>query len=614
MKIALMSAFAFLLSSQTIIPQVDLNNRIMLAQSFEQAGDYEKAAKLFEEIYAVRPENYQVFESLNKVYLQLKKYESSISLIESRLKINHEDVNLYAMLGTTYHMMGNEQKAYEIWDEGVKILPENPMRYRIVANAALQRRDFNKAIDYFKRGKSAAKNPEIFSYDLANIYSLTMQYKEAAEEYCSILSIQPTQLSNIENRILSYTNKPGALAQTIEVVESYEKDDNISYDYLLSRLYVEAKYFEKAYSLYPRIDEKQQNRGLEIYNFAQLVFKEGEYQLASKVFMDLAAKYPESPYASKSKLGYAKSLDAIMEKEISIANPQWKPYSYEVEVETEKSTPVINSYKALIEFYPNSEIAVEAYFRLGSLYFSRMNNSEEAKKYFNKILSDAPLSKFSVESSEQLAKIFLAEGKLQQAKEIYEQLIDNNRASEESRSRAKLQLAKILVSEGNFQAAKERLNSIISNLKDNAANDAIELLMLLNIAAGDSSNLLKFGKAEILSEQKKFTEAAELCKSISLDPNAFILHNISEIRQAEFELAVNNLENSVKILEKIASESEKNIYADKALYLLGKINQYGKMDYPKAIETYELLLEKYPNSLYQDECRKAILELRKKLS
>ena len=92
------------------------------------------------------------------------------------------------------------------------------------------------------------------------------------------------------------------------------------------------------------------------------------------------------------------------------------------------------------------------------------------------------------------------------------------------------------------------------------------------------------------------------------------MHHISKVREAEVELAIDNLDKSIGLLQKITEEAEKNIYADKALYLLGKIYQYGKKDYPKAIESYELLLAKFPNSLYQDDSRNAIIELRNKLS
>ena len=614
MKIAFIATITFLIFNRTLIPQVDINNKIMLAQSFEQAGDYDKAAKLFEEIYSLQPQNYQIFESLNRVYVQSKKYENSVKLIESRLKLNPQDVNLYGMLGTTFYLMGDENKAYNTWEDGIKTQPENQMHYRIIANYAIQRRTFDKAIEFFKRGKAVAQNPDLFSYDLANIYALTMQFKEAAEEYCFILNLQPAQLSAVENRILAYSNKPCALVQTVEVLENWNKRDNISYDYLLSRLYIESKNFDKAYSLYLKIDERQQNKGLELYNFAQLVFNEGEYQLAAKVYKDISSKYPESIYSSGAKLGYAKTLEAILDKEISAADPSWKPFSLPINADTIKVNDVAASYQKLANEYPHSEIALESYFRLGNIHLTKLNRHEAAREYYEKILKDAPMSKFAIESAVQLGKIGLIEGDLSKAKENFERIISNGRASEESKNYASYQVARINFYEGNFADAKTRLASIITNLKDNTANDAIELSLLLNTASGDSSNLVKFGKAEFLTEQRKFAEASGQYGLIAADPNAFILHHICKLREAETQLAMDNFDKSIELLRKITEEAEKNIYADKALYLLSRIYQYGKKNYPKAIETYELLLAKFPNSLYLDDSRNAIIELRNKLS
>jgi tetratricopeptide (TPR) repeat protein len=586
----------------------------MLAQSFERTGDFDRAASLFEEIYSIQPQNYLIFESLNRVYLQSKQYQNSIDLIQKKINVNPQDINLYGMLGTTYYLMGNEEKAYETWEEGIKTQPDNQMSYRIMANNAIQRRAFDKAIDYLERGKAISQNPDYFAYDLANIYSLTMQFNKAAEEYCLILSLQPTQLSTVENRILSYSNKPGALSQTIEVIENWDKANNISFDYLLARLYIEAKSFDKAHSLYLEIDKKQQNKGAELYNFSQLVFNEGEYQLAAEVYKEIINKYPESAYSSGSKLGYAKSLEAILEKETEAANPNWKPLSEPLIVDTAKTNNVIRSYLDLINDYPNSEIANESYFRIGKIYLWKLNNLSEAKENFEQILTVALTSRFAVESSEQIGKIFVIEGNLKKAIEQFSMIINNRRAAEDKRNFAKYQLAKIDFFEGNFTDAKEKLASVISNLKDNSANDAIELSLLLNTASADSSNLLRLGMAEFLIEQRRYSEASEIFKNITSNPNAFVLHHICKIREAEAELAMNNIDKSVELFEAITNEAEKNIYADKALYLLGKIYQYGKKNYPKAIESYESLLAKFPNSLYLDNARNAILELRNKLS
>src|SRR5690606_36117751 len=114
--------------------------------------------------------------------------------------------------------------------------------------------------------------------------------------------------------------------------------------------------------------------------------------------------------------------------------------------------------------------------------------------------------------------------------------------------------------------------------------------------------------------QKKFEEAKTKYRQIEQNPKGFMLVHLSKIREAEMILAQDSLETSIVLLSKIADEKEKNIYADKALYLLGKVYQFGMNNPAKAVEIYESLLAKFPNSLYLDDARDAILHLRNKLS
>ena len=119
------------------------------------------------------------------------------------------------------------------------------------------------------------------------------------------------------------------------------------------------------------------------------------------------------------------------------------------------------------------------------------------------------------------------------------------------------------------------MDPIFNDLKDNSANDAIELSFLLNTSFKDSANLAVFSSAEFLAEQQKFKEAADKYKIIASIPQAFLLHGISKLRQAQMELALNNYDNSLNLLKEITDEGTKNIYADKALYLTGNIYQFG---------------------------------------
>ncbi len=241
-------------------------------------------------------------------------------------------------------------------------------------------------------------------------------------------------------------------------------------------------------------------------------------------------------------------------------------------------------------------------------------NPDQAIEYYNKIIKESPISNFSIEAYSDLGNAAIADGDLDKAAKDFSAIVNNGRASVEQKNSAKYRLGQIDFYKCDFKAARNELAQVISNLKDDNANDAIELSLLLNTSINDSSNLSLFASAELFAEQKKFDEAAEKYKELASNKKAFMLQSLAQVRQAEMELALNNYDSSISLLNKISDENEKNIYSDKALYLLGQIYEYGKVDNSKAVEVYEKLLAKFPNSLYLDKAREEIIKLRNKLS
>ncbi|MDD5608757.1 MAG: CDC27 family protein, partial [Ignavibacterium sp.] len=128
-------------------------NQFMLAESYEQQGDLSKAVEIIENLNKKDPGNIQFFNKLNTLYLQLKKYNESVSLIETRIKLTPQDINLYGMLGSTYYTAGSRTKAYKIWEDAIDQFKSNQMAIRIISNHAIEKRDFEKAIEYLNTGK-----------------------------------------------------------------------------------------------------------------------------------------------------------------------------------------------------------------------------------------------------------------------------------------------------------------------------------------------------------------------------------------------------------------------------------------------------------------------------
>ena len=588
-------------------------NQFMLAESYEQRGDFAKAVEIIETLNKKDPTNIQYFNKLNSLYLQLKKYDESAAIINSRIKITPQDISLYGLLGSTYYTAGDRTKAYQVWDDAAEKFKTNPMTLRIISNYAIEKRDFEKAIEYLNRGKEISKDPFLYSYDLGELYQITMRYREAAGEYCDLIKANPSQYPQIESKILSYSNKPNALDETIEVVEKHKSDD-ISFSYLLARLYIEKKIYDETFDLYKEIDKKQNTKGADLFSFGDFVYRDGEYKTASEVFKFLIDNYGDQQNIPLAKLGYAKTQEALFIQKYNAANPEWKPFYIPAKVEEKEIEPVINAYQEIVKVYQHSEVAIEANLRMGILYAYFINDLEEAQKYFAVIAYDYPMSKFASLSFVELGNIKMRQAKIDDAEKLFQSVLKLPRANVEDKSYANYQLARVLSFKNDFESARKNLMSVMGNLKDNVANDAIELSILLNTAKNDSSNLSLYCSAEFLSEQKRFGEAKDLYLQLSQNQQAFVFHSIAKLRAAEMLIATDAFSAAIADLSLIVEEAEKNIYADKALYLQGQIYQYGLKDSVKAVESYESLLAKFPKSLYLDEARQNIIELKKKLS
>ncbi len=588
----------------------ELNTQYMLAQNYIQEAQFEKALPILVNLYHSQPSNYEYFQTLNQTYIQLKNYDASIALIEDKITYLPGDINLVGLLGTSYYLKGNDNRAFEIWDNALKKFPKSEVNYRIIANYALQLRAFDKAIEYLKDGEAISQNPQFFAYDLANLYSITMRYKEATEQYCLILSQDPNQLSSVQSKILGYVNKPGALTQSIDVVKKYDSSKEIGFKYILTRLYVEAKNYDKAYDLYKEIDSFQNNQGADLYNFGKFLYDEKVYKMAEKVLKDLINKYPGSPLISYVKLQYAKTLDAIVEEENNAQVPAWKTYYAPVKNNSSNVGKIVDAYNEIEKIYPHSEAANEALLRIGEIKLNTYDDLAGAKDIYQELFTNAPFSVFTAEAYEELGNGYLIKGDLISAQNCFQKIADNGRFPEDKRNYAAYELARITMYSGNFPKAKDYLKAITNDPKNSSANDAIELSLLMNTAQNDSSNLMTFAAGEFLTDQKKFNEALEKYKIVSRDPLKLMLQNIAELRVAEMEIALNNYDSASVQLQRIAGEKDANIYADKALYLLAKIYQFGLNNKPKAIETYESLLANFPNSLYLDAARSEILKIK----
>ena len=133
--------------SVTLSQTPELLTKFRLAQSYEQAGNYEQAAVLYQELLTKDPSNSTYSEFLSRVYVQLKRYDEAIALLQKRLLLNPYDITLRGGRGSVYHRAGRDKEATAEWDKAIQLDPKNPNVYRSVANVLLENRLLDRAAD-----------------------------------------------------------------------------------------------------------------------------------------------------------------------------------------------------------------------------------------------------------------------------------------------------------------------------------------------------------------------------------------------------------------------------------------------------------------------------------
>ncbi len=601
------------ISCSVIYPQnnrANLENKFRLGKSYERAGELQKAENIFRELVNMQQWNQRYVKALNDIYLNQKKYDLSIELLNNSIKANRKDINFYGMLGTTYFIMNNKEKAYEVWDSAINEMPNKQISYKLISNFAIENRDFDKAIEYLTTGKEIASNPLSFSLDLARIYVANMKYGNAASEYCDVLLAQPMQLESVKRYLAGFITRPGAASEVEEAILDYiSANDNRTLKELLAYVYVSGNSHTKAFELMKEIDITSGSEGVVLYKFAQELFTDGEYETALSSFESILTNYPNSKFYSTARMGYAKTLEALADRKYLYLNIDWKPYSKPDTLVSNLYADVINAYENLIDQFQDSQIAGESYYRIAKILFEKRREAEFAIDYLMEIINSIQYSNYYAVAYELLGKINLYTDQLDNAESYFQKALLSRGVPEAAKRAIKFQQAQLKFWGYQFGDAVEMLAGISSHLRDDITNDALEFALTINLNKNDSLNLATYANALLLAEQDKFDEAFQIFDELSQNQSTPILSRLAQYKTAQMRIAQGSYGTAIDILDKIIFEDKSGLYNDKSLFLKANIYQFALNNIDQAILAYRDILENHPNSQYFDKARDIIQKL-----
>jgi tetratricopeptide (TPR) repeat protein len=587
--------------------QQNFDNRYRLGQSYEVAGQYEKAESIYRELINLQPWNYAYFESLNKVLVLNKKYDEAIQIALIKIRTNPQDPNIYGILGTTYFIMDDRENAYSTWEKGITTNSDSYITYRVIANYAIENRAYEKAIDILKRGKKINQDITFFSIDLANLYAVNMDFENAALEFCELINYQPGQLGMAKSRVSSYISRPLAAQQTVSGIKKAitAQPSSILYDFLVF-VYQQTGNYSEAFRTIEKSESEYNGNGTMAFSFAQDAYRDQKFDWSAKTYDYILKKYPNSPYQISARIGYAKSLEEDLNLKTDSTLELWKPFLIPTIRNVILYEKIIQAYYDFKDEFKDNSIIAEALFRIAEIYRKRLLQLDKADSIYKSVIEFSPRGSYISQSNIARGKIAILKNNFDLAKKYFEDVITQPQNDPQSVIEATYYRSRIEFWRGNFTAAMQQLKIVTQDLSYDYVNDALEISFLISSTKKDSTNLLKYAFAELLLLQNNLKGAATELKTLGDNDNLFIINQFAKNKLAEIFLAENDYSSAAEILKTIISDEKNAIFVDKSTYYLGLTYLYGLKDIGKATESLEKILEIFPNSIYFDLAREKL--------
>lgn len=585
--------FAFSASAQ--------QNNAELAMQYASTGEYDKAVVYFEKWYNSDPVS--SFNPYLNCLVSLKDFDKAEKLIKKQIKKQPVNAGLYVDLGNLYEVQKNEDEANEQYRKAIKSLFPDVQQVISLGNKFIEVRKLDYAEQTFLHGRTLI-NSYPFSFELADVYAQKQQPQKMVEEYLGILEINESYLPNIQailqNKIAF--DLEGGLTDIIRtsLLRKVQKSNSTSiYNELLYWLLLQEKDFTSALIQAKALDKRNDENGSRLMALGNLCASNQEYKPAEECYRYILDKGKQNPNYISARMELIKVRDQALtgSGSATAAELQSLESDYATTIEelgkNQITAPLISSYAHLKAF--------------------RLNKIDDAIALLEETIALPRISpQFAAECKLELGDILILKNQMWDASLYYSQ-VDKDFKNDAIGREAKYRNARLSFYMGEFEWAAAQLNVLKAATSQLISNDAMSLgLLIMDNLGLDSltAPLMMYARADLYEFCNRNNDALSTMDSILVEFPAHALTDEIWFKQAGIFYKQGSFDKAAKLYMSVVETYPEDILADDALYRLAALTEVKLNDKVKAKELYEMLITKYPGSLYAVDARKKFRMLR----
>ncbi|MFI5220284.1 MAG: tetratricopeptide repeat protein [Bacteroidia bacterium] len=534
----------------------------------------------------------------------LKDYDKAEKLIKKQMKKTPADVTLFVDLGKLYFSNNDPDKSKQQFDKAIKSVQPDVGQIINLGNAFVEIQEFDRAIETYLYGKKILQGIYPFNFELAELYAQKGDQQKMIDEYLDVLNYNEQYFPNLQailqNKIAN--DITGAMSDLLRksLLRNIQKNPNRPvYNELLYWLFIQEKDFESALIQAKAMDKRFSENGDRVIILGRLCVSNSDYAAAEKCFQYVVDKGESGSNYISARIELVNAAN----KKITSAN---NPSRTDLEkLEKDYSTTLAQLGKNAV-----TAPLISNYAHLKAFYLDKIDDAISLLEETINLPGIAP--QFKAECKLELGDIYIFKGEVWEAALLYGQ-VDKDFKHDAIGREAKFRNARLSYYLGEFDWAAAQLNVLKAATSQLISNDALSLALLIMDNTGMDSiidPLLIYSRADLLEFRNQDDLALSTLDSVlSIFPHHSIVDEVW-FKKAEIFLKKGMNDTAAVYLNNIVEKYPDDILADDALFKLGDLYENQMNNKPKAMELYEMLLTKYPGSLFVVDARKRFRNLR----
>lgn len=572
-----------------------------LAEQYFQTGELEKAAVLYEKLYAQNAGDYY-FERYLACLMDLSRYDEAEKIITKQIKKEPSKSTLYVQLGKLYERQNKETVAAEQYKKAIDKLPSDRYVIDNLASTFNAMARYDLALSVYEQGGKLLRNKNIFAFNLADLYRRKDDVPMMVESYLNAIKENPGYLPSVQSMLMR--NATGADEQAELQSQLYARIQDepkvLVYPELLSWLFLQKKDYKNAFRQLKAVDRMNGEDGNRVYGLANIAAEDHDYDAAIEGYNYIV-----------TEKGRQSSLFIISKQ--NLLSCKRKKLTEGYTFTKEELVQVEKEYESFLDEVGRNARTATIISELAELEAFYLQNLDKAVALLEEVV-DFPMVDREVQSRAKLGlgDFYLIRGERWEATLLYSQ-VDKLYKDDVLGHEARFKNAKLSYYFGDFDWAKAQFDVLKASTSKLISNDAIDMSVFIIDNTGLDSittAMEMYAQAELLVFQNKYNDAFEKLDSItmlfpehSLDDDVLYLKAQVYKKQRDYSKAI-------VLFEKIVEKYKEEIRADNALFEMAEIYETRLNDKEKAKSLYEKLFTDFSDSTLAVEARKRFRILR----